>query len=378
MIYADNAATTRVSNHVAEVVDNRMMYWYGNPSSQHDAGRVAKSAIRKTEEIIRNFFNADRYGVVFTSGATESDNMAINFAISAGNASCKRNIVISAFEHPAIYEACKNAEKHGFTVTQVYPNRNGIINPEDVENTIQDDTILVSIMAVNNELGTEQPIEQIGDICQRRKVYFHTDATQAIMKSGFDVRLKHVDMLSCTAHKIYGPKGIGLFLYNGSIDNMAPMLYGGHQQNGIRPGTENVPGIAGFGAALEDIKNGVDAENALNAKKEFVKKLSTWDHQYSFNANSDRTESGIVSLRVNGFKGQNLVLLLSALKGVYVSSGSACSSGSKEASRVLRAIGLSSQEASETIRVSFGRYNAPYDGVLVAKSIIEIVEDMSC
>lgn len=376
MIYADNAATTQVSPEVAAVVDDYMLHWFGNPSSPHMAGRIAKEAIYNTERIVRKYFDAAKYGVVFTSGATESDNMAINFAIKAGEDSGRRNIVISAFEHPAVREACMNAKKYGFSVTEVYPKRNGVIDPEDIERAIKNDTILVSIMAVNNELGTEQPIAEIGRICKKKCVYFHTDATQALTKNGFDVRWNCVDIVSCTAHKIYGPKGVGLFLYNGTIRNMPSMIYGGHQQNGVRPGTENVPGIAGFGVALNELKNEGMSMGGLVAKGSFVESLRGWDYPHSFNAGSDLTNKGIVSLRVNGFKGADLVLLLGIIKDVYVSSGSACSSGTGEASRSLKAIGLSDKEASETIRVSFGKYNTAEDGKKTAQALMSLVEDM--
>ena len=376
MIYADNAATTPVSPEVAAVVNDYMLHWFGNPSSPHMAGRIAKEAIYNTERIVRKYFDAAKYGVVFTSGATESDNMAINFAIKADEDSGRRNIVISAFEHPAVREACIHAKKYGFTVTEVYPKRNGIVDPEDVAREIKKDTVLVSIMAVNNELGTKQPIAEIGRICKKNGVYFHTDATQGLTKNGFDVRWSGVDIVSCTAHKIYGPKGVGLFLYNGEIKNMPSIMYGGHQQNSLRPGTENVPGIAGFGAALNALKNEGMSMGGLVAKGSFVEMLRKWTHPHSFNAGSDLTNSGIVSLRVEGFKGADLALLLSVTKDVYVSSGSACSSGSGEASRSLKAIGLSDKEASETIRVSFGKYNTAEDGEKVARAIMSLVEDM--
>lgn len=376
MIYADNASTTQVSPEVACVVSDYMTYWFGNPSSNHAAGRRAKDVINKAEISVRRYFNAWGYGLVFTSGATEADNMAINFAVKAGMKSGRRHMVISAFEHPAVYEACMAAKKAGFTITEVNPNSSGVINPGDVAEAIRNDTICVSIMAVNNELGTQQPIDEIGRVCRERGVYFHTDATQALTQHGFDLKRQCVDMVSCTAHKIYGPKGIGLFLFNGLIDGMQPMMYGGHQQYGLRPGTENVPGIAGFGVALDDLRNGVWADNAIAAKRSFLEEIKAWDRKYSFNAETDKTNSGIISLRVHGVKGQDLALLLGVTKDICVSAGSACASGSNAPSKSLKAIGLSDREALETIRISFGRFNAAHDGYMVAKSIKDVVSRM--
>lgn len=364
MIYADNAATTPVD---ARVLGEYVLYdesMYGNPSSKHPMGRQAKRAVEDAREYVRKFFNADGYHVVFNSGATEGDNTAIISAMRLQRASGKNHIVISAMEHPAVYNMCLDLSHKGFDVAVVNPDRHGVVRPEDVERAITDKTGLVSIMMVNNEIGTLQPVKEIASIAHEHTAFFHTDAVQAVGHIKIDLNDIGADILTFTGHKIYGPKGIGCMLYR--KDYFRGIFKGGTQENGFRPGTENVSGIVGLKSALKMIE---ENRSGSPATKTFISEMKKCAHSVVYNVDPSTSIADIISLRFPGIRGEDAVILLGE-SGLCVSAGSACSSGSHAVSRTLKSIGLTDKEASETIRISFGRFNTASDGIHAAHIIM--------
>lgn len=366
MIYADNAATTQVD---ARVLGECLLYdisRYGNPSSQHPLGRQAKEAIESAREYICQFFNANEYNVVFNSGATEGDNTAIISAMRLQRLSGKNHIIISAMEHPAVYNLCMDLSNKGFDITVINPDRSGVVRPEDIEKSITDRTGLISVMMVNNEIGTLQPVKEISHIAHKHTAFFHTDAVQAVGHMPIDLNDIGADMMTFTGHKIYAPKGIGCMLYR--KDYFRGIFKGGKQENGFRPGTENVAGIVGLKEALKIIAEG---NYGSPATKAFVDEMSQSKTNFMYNTDPNVLTSDIISLRIPNVRGADAVVLLGEY-GLCVSAGSACSSGSHTVSRTLKSIGLTDKEASETIRVSFGRFNTVSDGVNASKIIKSI------
>ncbi|MCI6823901.1 MAG: cysteine desulfurase NifS [Ruminococcus bromii] len=372
-IYADNSATTKIA---PEVLDKMMPYlttYYGNPSSLYKIGGKAKEAVEKAREnIAKNLGAAHASEIYFTSGGSESDNWALKGVCHALKAKGKKHIITSKFEHHAILHTCKALEKEGFEVTYLDVYENGIVHPEDVENAIREDTAIVSIMYANNEIGTIQPIKEIGEICKKHKVLFHTDAVQAAGYVKINVVEQNIDLLSMTAHKIHGPKGCGLlYIRRGiRIDNL---IEGGAQERNKRAGTENVPGIVGLDAALQMAVDTMDERCAKLTKMRdrLIDGLLKIERS---RINGDRVYRlpGNVNMCFEGIEGESLLLKLD-LNGISASSGSACTSGSLDPSHVLLAIGLPHEIAHGSMRLSFSDDNTEEDIDYILKVVPEIV-----
>lgn len=372
-IYADNSATTKIA---PEVLDKMMPYlttYYGNPSSLYKIGGKAKEAVEKAREnIAKNLGAAHASEIYFTSGGSESDNWALKGVCHALKAKGKKHIITSKFEHHAILHTCKALEKEGFEVTYLDVYENGIVHPEDVENAIREDTAIVSIMYANNEIGTIQPIKEIGEICKKHKVLFHTDAVQSAGYVKINVVEQNIDLLSMTAHKIHGPKGCGLlYIRRGiRIDNL---IEGGAQEKNKRAGTENVPGIVGLDAALQMAVDTMDERCAKLTKMRdrLIDGLLKIERS---RINGDRVHRlpGNVNMCFEGIEGESLLLKLD-LNGISASSGSACTSGSLDPSHVLLAIGLPHEIAHGSMRLSFSDDNTEEDIDYILKVVPEIV-----
>lgn len=372
-IYADNSATTKIA---PEVLDKMMPYlttYYGNPSSLYKIGGKAKEAVEKSREnIAKNLGAAHASEIYFTSGGSESDNWALKGVCHALKAKGKKHIITSKFEHHAILHTCKALEKEGFEVTYLDVYENGIVHPEDVENAIREDTAIVSIMYANNEIGTIQPIKEIGEICKKHKVLFHTDAVQAAGYVKINVVEQNIDLLSMTAHKIHGPKGCGLlYIRRGiRIDNL---IEGGAQERNKRAGTENVAGIVGLDAALQMAVDTMDERCAKLTKMRdrLIDGLLKIERS---RINGDRVHRlpGNVNMCFEGIEGESLLLKLD-LNGISASSGSACTSGSLDPSHVLLAIGLPHEIAHGSMRLSFSDDNTEEDIDYILKVVPEIV-----
>ena len=349
-IYADNASTTVIDDRAFEAMLPFLKEHYGNPSSHHFIGREAKRAIEKARKDIAGYFGEG--DVYFTSGGSESNNWAITATAKLMRAKGKTHIITSAFEHHSVLNCCKELEREGFTVTYIKPDKDGIISPADVENAIGSNTGLVSIMYVNNELGTLQPIQEISKICRNNGVLFHTDAVQAVGKINLDA--KAADLISFSAHKFYGPKGIGgLFVRKGLA--LPSFIAGGNQEYGKRAGTENVAGIVAMAEALKNITND------CNVRKLTEKLITGLTEISGTHLNgSPCTDTGIVNIRFDGIDSESLMLMLD-LKGICVSAGAACTTGNRESSHVLKAIGLSDKEAQSCVRFSLSKYNTEND-----------------
>ena len=355
MIYLDHSATTPMRR---EVLDVMMPYFYekfGNPSSLHAYGLEARRAIEEARETVARAIGADATEIIFTSGGTESDNMALRGLLKKGS-----HIISSTIEHPAILETCKSIEKEGHEVTYVPVNRDGIVNPADVEAAIKNNTVLISIMHANNEIGSIQPISEIGEIASAHDVCLHTDAVQSVGKIPVHVDDLNVDLLSISSHKIYGPKGVGcLYLRKGT--KLRPLLLGGGHERGLRSGTENVSGIVGFAEAIKlIIKDFSDNERTKKLRDTLIDTvLSTMEH-VQLNGGRERRLPNNANFSFSFIEGESLVLSLNA-KGVAASTGSACSSKKLEPSHVLLAIGLNPVDAHGSLRLTLGRDNTEED-----------------
>ena len=372
-IYADNSATTKLSPVVLEKMLPYFTEVYGNPSSLYRVGGAAKEAIEEAREnIAKNLGAKSPSEIYFTSGGSESDNWAIKGVCHALKSKGKKHIITSKFEHHAVLHTCEALEKEGFEVTYLDVYENGIIKPEDVENAIREDTALVTIMYANNEIGTIQPIAEIGAICQKHKVLFHTDAVQAAGFIKINVVEQNIDLLSMTAHKIHGPKGCGLlYIRRGiKIDNL---IDGGAQERNRRAGTENVAGIVGLDAALQLAVDTMDERNAKLAKMRdrLIDELLKIERS---RINGDRVHRlpGNVNMCFEGIEGESLLLKLD-LNGISASSGSACTSGSLDPSHVLLSIGLPHEIAHGSMRLSFSDETTEEDIDYIIGIVPEIV-----
>ena len=371
LIYLDNAATTKVLPEVLEAMLPYFTENYGNPSSVYNFAAGAKSAVDKSRDAIADFIGAKSEEIYFTAGGSESDNWALK-ATAEAYASKGKHIITSKIEHHAILHTCKALEKEGFEVTYLDVYENGIVHPEDVENAIREDTAIVSIMYANNEIGTIQPIKEIGEICKKHKVLFHTDAVQAAGYVKINVVEQNIDLLSMTAHKIHGPKGCGLlYIRRGiRIDNL---IEGGAQERNKRAGTENVPGIVGLDAALQMAVDTMDERCAKLTKMRdrLIDGLLKIERS---RINGDRVYRlpGNVNMCFEGIEGESLLLKLD-LNGISASSGSACTSGSLDPSHVLLAIGLPHEIAHGSMRLSFSDDNTEEDIDYILKVVPEIV-----
>lgn len=373
-IYADNSATTAIAPSVLEKMMPYLTEVYGNPSSLYRIGSKAKEAVEKSRaNIAKNLGAASASEIFFTSGGSESDNWALKGVCHALKAKGKTHIITSKFEHHAILHTCQALEKDGFRVTYLDVYENGIVKPEDVVNAICDDTAIVSIMYANNEIGTIQPISEIGAICKKHGVLFHTDAVQAAGFVRINVVEQNIDLLSMTAHKIHGPKGCGLlYVRRGvKIDNL---IEGGAQERGRRAGTENVAGIVGLDAALQLAVDTMDERNAKLTKMRdrLIDGLLKIERS---RLNGDRIHRlpGNVNMCFEGIEGESLLLKLD-LNGISASSGSACTSGSLDPSHVLLAIGLPHEIAHGSMRLSFSDENTEEDIDYILEKVPQIVD----
>lgn len=350
-IYADNAATTKMSDNVINAMIPYMKEVYGNPSSLYEIGQKAKESLEDARRRAAEILRCDAREIYFTSGGSEGDNQAIISAARIGEKKGKRHIISTTFEHHAVLHTLMKLEKEGFEIELLDVHSNGIVSAKQVENAIREDTALVTIMYANNEIGTVQPIAEIGEICRKKDVLFHTDAVQAIGHIPVDVSRDKIDMLSLSAHKFHGPKGVGI-LYAKKGIQLTNIIEGGAQERGKRAGTENLPGIVGMVTALEDAsKNLEEYKNKLiPLRDKLIEGLN--EIEYS-ELNGDKYERlpGTVNFCFEGIEGESLLLLLDD-KGISASSGSACTSGSLDPSHVLLAIGRPHEVAHGSLRLS--------------------------
>ena len=359
-VYADNAATTAVSPQVLEAMLPYYKEVYGNPSSLYSVGQKAKAALEEARQTVAACLGAEAGEIYFTSCGTESDNWAIKGAAHAMKKKGKDHIITSAFEHHAVLHTCQALEKEGFTVTYLPVHENGIVRPEELEAAITDKTGLVTIMYANNEIGTIQPIPEIGAICKKHGVWFHTDAVQAVGNVHIHVKEQNIDMLSLSGHKFHAPKGVGaLYIRRGiAIPNL---LDGGAQERGKRGGTENVAQIVGLAAGLKEACATIDQRVArLSPLRDKLMDGLLKIDRCRVNGDREHRLPGNVSMCFQGVEGESLLLMLD-LKGISASSGSACTSGSLDPSHVLLSIGLPHEVAHGSLRLSFGDYNTEED-----------------
>ena len=373
MIYADNAATTKMSRRAIEKMLSIAEENYGNPSSLYTFGQRAKEALEEARAEVAKVIGAEPREILFTSGGSEADNQAIISAAELGKKNGKKHIISSAFEHHAVLHTLNKLKKEGFEITLLDVHENGLILPEEVEAAIKDDTCLVTIMFANNEIGTIQPIREIGAICRKKNVLFHTDAVQAIGHLPINVVDDNIDMLSASAHKFHGPKGVG-FLYAKKGIRLSNLIEGGAQERGRRAGTENVPGIAAMAEALTESveKMAENAEKLTEKRNKLIKGLKEIPHS-AINGDEIKRLPSNVNFCFEGIEGESLLLLLDD-KGIAASSGSACTSGSLDPSHVLLAIGRVHDVAHGSLRLSIGEDITDEDVDYIIKSVKEVVE----
>lgn len=372
-IYADNAATTHTSQSVVDAMIPYFNKIYGNPSSLHSAGQEAKVALEKAREDIAAEIGALPTEIYFTSGGSEADNQAIISAARIGERKCKKHIISSAFEHHAVLHTLNKLKKEGFEITLLDVHENGVVDVEELKEAIKDETCLVTIMYVNNEIGTIQPIREIGEVCKEKGILFHTDAVQAAGHIKIDVKADNIDMLSISAHKFHGPKGIGV-LYSRRGILLTNVIEGGAQERGKRAGTENIPAIVGMAVALKEANKDLDKKNELiKAKRDrLIEGLSKIPHSI-LNGDSEKRVAGTVNFIFEGIEGESLLLLLDD-KGIAASSGSACTSGSLDPSHVLLAIGRPHEIAHGSLRLSFDEEMSDENIDYIIKSVTEVVD----
>ena len=372
-IYADNAATTKMSKAAIAAMLPYMEEYFGNPSSLYSIGQEAKEALEHAREEIAAVINAQPREIYFTSGGSEADNQALRSAAALGRKKGKRHIISTAFEHHAILHTLKALEKEGFEVTLLPVHENGIVRLEDLDRAIRPDTCLVTIMTANNEIGTIQPIAEIGALCRERGVLFHTDAVQAVGHLPIDVRAENIDMLSSSAHKFHGPKGVG-FLYVRREVPLTNLIEGGAQERGKRAGTENVAGIVAMAAALKESASHME-ENARHMsalRDRLIEGLEEIPHS-ALNGDREKRLPGNVNFCFEGIEGESLLLLLDD-RGISASSGSACTSGSLDPSHVLLAIGRVHDVAHGSLRLTIGEDATEEEIEYMIKSVREVVE----
>ncbi len=371
-VYADNAATTRVSRSAVEAMLPYFGEIFGNPSSLHSAGQKAKEALEDARERIAGHLGCTPREIYFTSGGTESDNMAIRTAAYLGKRRGKRHILSTAFEHHAVLHTLKTLQKEGFEVTLLDVGPLGTVTAEQVRRAIRPDTCLVTIMYANNEIGSIMPIAEIGRVCRELDVVFHTDAVQAAGHLPMDVRRDGVDLLSLSAHKFHGPRGVGVLYIRKGLPPVN-LMEGGGQERGKRPGTENLPGIMGMAQALDDAAATMEADTAkvTALRDRLIEGLSKIPHSV-LNGDPVNRLPGNVSFCFEGIEGESLLLLLDA-QGICASSGSACTSGSLDPSHVLLAIGRPHEIAHGSLRLSLDRENTPEDMEHILKVVPQVV-----
>ena len=352
--YFDHNATTPIDNEVFKAVVPYYEQLYGNPSSSYYIGRQVRDKIENVRSSIASYFNMNPEGVMFTSSGSEADNMIIK-GIALGNKNLGNHIITTKIEHPAVLNTCKFLENNGFEITYLDVKENGIIDTQELKNSIKDNTILISIMYANNEIGTIQPIQEIGQIAKEKGIIFHTDAVQAIGEIRIDVQKLNIDCMSISGHKIYAPKGIGMAYIKPGI-KFEPLIHGGSQEFHLRAGTENVIGIIALGKAIELLDKDIDNNNnkLIELKSYMINKIQNNLTDYIINGDIDKRILNNINLSFKNIDGESLLLALD-LDGICVSSGSACHSDLMEPSHVLRAIGVPNDYISGTLRISFGK-----------------------
>lgn len=377
LIYLDNAATTRVSDEVLEAMLPWLKEGYGNASSIYALGRESAVALARARADCAEALGCEPREIFFTSGGSESDNWAIKSTAAAMSKKGKKHIISSVFEHHAVLHCLESLEKEGFEVTYLPVGENGIVRAEDVEAAIREDTALVTIMYVNNEIGTVQPIPDIGEICRAHGVCFHTDAVQAVGNVPINVKEQKIDMLSLSGHKIHAMKGVGL-LYVSKRFRLLPFIEGGAQESGRRAGTENIAGIVGLAAALKAAVGGVEAKRRLLTP--FSSRIITeFSKIEAARLNGERDPAkrlcGTVNFSFVGVEGESLLLQLD-LRGIAASSGSACTSGSLDPSHVLLALGLPHEAAHGSLRISMSEYTTEAEIDELIRAVPETVEKL--
>lgn len=374
-IYLDNSATTKLDKEVLKEMLPYLQENYGNPSSAYRIGRENKAIIEDARKQVAKVLNANTEEIYFTSGGSESDNMALK-GVAFANQDKGRHIITSKIEHPAVLDTCKELERHGFEITYINVDKNGIVDLKQLETSIREDTILISIMFANNEIGTIEPIKNIGRIAKQYNILFHTDSVQAIGNIKIDVKELGIDLLSLSAHKFYGPKGIGALYVRDGI-NFRKYLNGGHQERNKRAGTENVAGIVGLGKAITLAYNNFEDKNnyLYNLRTYLINEIKNNIPDIRINGDIEKRLQGNINISVNGVEADNILTELDK-RGIFISTGSACTTGSIESSHVLKAIGLSDTEAHSSIRISLGKYNTKDELKHFSKELKEIIENL--
>ena len=378
-VYADNAATTKMSQTAIHAMLPYMDRIYGNPSSLHSVGQEAAEALQSARETIARCLNASPSEITFTSGGSEADNQALLSAAWLGLRKGKKHIISTAFEHHAILHTQKKLEKEGFEVELLDVGPLGNITARQVADAIREDTCLVTTMYANNEIGSILPVAEIGAVCKERGVFFHTDAVQAAGHLPIDVKAQHIDMLSLSAHKFHGPKGVGVLYARRGVP-LSSLIEGGAQERGKRAGTENIPGIMGMAAALREACDHMEANAAhvTRLRDRLIQGLSQIPHS-ALNGDPVNRLPGNVSFCFEGIEGESLLLLLDS-KGICASSGSACTSGSLDPSHVLLSLGLPHEVAHGSLRLSIGEYNTmeEIDHIIeVVPRVVQYLRNMS-
>lgn len=372
-IYVDNAATTAMSDTAIEAMKPFLKGIYGNPSSLHIVGQIAKEELENARTRIANRLNAEPYEIYFTSGGSEADNQAIRSAAYNGARRGKKHIVTTAFEHHAVLHTLKKLEKEGFEVTYLDVHEDGIVTAEQVKNAIREDTALVTIMFANNEIGTIQPIAEIGKVCREAKVVFHTDAVQAVGHIPVDVKAMNIDMLSLSAHKFHGAKGVGALYVRRGVP-LISFIEGGAQESRKRAGTENLAGIVSMAAALDEACENMEsiAQKEIALRDLIATELSKIPHSKT-NGDMQHHLPSVLNMCFEGIEGESLLLLLDDV-GICASSGSACTSGSLDPSHVLLALGLPHEVAHGSLRISLSEYNTEEDAKTIISEVPRIVK----
>jgi cysteine desulfurase len=372
-VYFDNAATTRVKDEVIEEMQKYYSELYGNPSSIYNFGQLAKKAVESSREKVARLLNSNPDEIYFTGGGSEADNWAIKGILSA-NEKKGNHIITTKIEHHAVLHTCEYLEKKGAEVTYLDVDENGLIDLKQLEESIKDNTVLISIMFANNEIGTIQPIKEIGEIAKKHDIYFHTDAVQAVGNEVIDVKDMNIDLLSLSAHKIHGPKGVGaLYIKKGTL--IHNLIHGGAQEKKKRAGTENVPGIAGLGRAADIAYNNFDQkrEKLIKLRDRLIEKIDKEIPECQLNGHREKRLPGNVNFSFKYIEGESLLLYLD-MEGISASSGSACTSGSLDPSHVLMSIGLPHEIAHGSLRLSLSDYNTEEDVDYTVEKLINVVK----
>lgn len=377
-VFMDHASTTKVDDEVLDAMLPYFSKYFGNPSSIHLFGREAHDAVDLSRRKVADLLNAKEDEIIFTAGGTEADNIAIKgvaYKHKEKRGSKGPHIITSEIEHPAVLQTCKHLEEEGFEVTYVPVDEYGIVKLDELETALSENTFLITIMFANNEIGTIEPMEEIGKIAKENNILFHTDAVQAIGKTPIDVKKLHIDLLALSSHKMYGPKGVGALYVRKGVQ-LKPIVHGGGHEKGLRSSTLNVPGIIGLGKACELAKERMqkDMKYLRSLRDKLIKNVLQIEESY-LNGHPEKRLVNNAHFRFAGVEGEAMLLAMDA-KGIATSTGSACSSNKLQASHVLAAIGLDPEYAHGSIRFSIGRETTEEDVMYVCESLSEVVEKL--